>query len=338
MPGMDVFVDEKRFRLVGETQRDGREAFAEDVRAGLTSYPKSIPPQYFYDDEGSRLFEEICGLPEYYLTRTEARILRACGPELVRRLGADPELVELGSGSAEKTRILLEAFLEAHGRLRFIPIDIAGEMLAASSRKLLEEFEGLEVVAILGDYVNALRELIRMDRASRTGSRRLVLWLGSSIGNLTRREAAAFLRTVHDVLEPGDGMLIGVDHRKDKQMLEAAYDDAQGVTARFNRNLLVRIDRELGGQFDSAGFEHRAAYDVEDGRVDMFLVSTRAQAVDVDALSLRVEFEAGETIHTESSYKYSREEIEVLARESSFRLDRSWSDENDRFSLNLFLC
>ena len=333
---VDALVEETRFRLVGARQADVQGDLAADVRAGLTATPKLLYARHFYDAEGSRLFEEICRLPEYYLTRAEAQILGAMAGELVEVFREEPELVELGSGSALKTKTLIRAFLGAYGKLRFVPIDISTEMLEQSSRELVDGFDGLVVDAIASEYLGGLRELTRMDREEHRTSPRLVLWLGSSIGNLGRQQAKDFLHDIHDVVERRDRMLIGLDRRKDAAVLEAAYDDAAGVTAEFNRNILRRINRELGADFDVERFDHRAIYREEEGRVEMHLVSQDDVTVNVSALGLRVDFTAGETIHTESSYKYSDAEIEALAEASEFRIERHWMDEARRFSLVLF--
>jgi len=317
---------ERRLRVVRGAAAPDRSAFARDVADGLSASPKRLPCRWFYDEEGSRLFEEITRLPEYELPRAEREILLARAAELAALLSAAPAVMELGSGSSTKTEILLEAILHRHGRARYLPVDVSESALVPAARRLVEAHPGLEVVAIAGDYEDGLRRLPREPLP------RLVLWLGSNIGNLERSEAAAFLARLRGLLSPGDRILVGIDLRKGRAVLEAAYDDAQGVTARFNLNLLARIDAELGGHFDLRAFRHRALYDEARGRVEMHLVSRRAQRVRIDALGTEVELAEGETIHTENSYKYSPDEIDELARASGLRIERRWLDGDRRFA------
>lgn len=307
-----------------------RSRFAADVRAGLTAARKRLPCCYFYDDEGSRLFEAICELPEYYLTRAEREILLDQAAELASRFRDDPVLIELGSGSAAKTRVVIDALLRRHGRLRYMPIDISRSALEESTAALLQDYPALEIHAVAGDYLDTLQHL-----DAPAGRPRLILWLGSSIGNLDRPDAAAFLRRVRGTMSTGDRVLVGIDLRKDRAVLEPAYDDAQGITARFNLNLLARINRELGGRFDLQRFRHHALYDADAGRIEMYLVSTQDQPVRIEDLELTVPFAAGEAVHTENSYKYSMDEIETLASEAGVRIDEQWLDAGRRFSVNL---
>jgi dimethylhistidine N-methyltransferase len=234
--------------------------------------------------------------------------------------------MELGSGSASKTEILLQAILDRHGRARYLPVDVSESALLASARRLASTHPRLEVVAIAGDYEEGLRRL------PGAPGPRLVAWLGSNIGNLERSEAAAFLGRLRRLLAPGDRILVGIDLRKDRAVLEAAYDDDRGVTARFNLNLLARINAELGGRFDLGAFRHRALYDAARGRVEMHLVSRRAQRVRIDALACEVALARGETIHTENSYKYSLGEIDALAERAALRVERRWLDARERFA------
>ncbi len=306
-------------------------AFARDVRAGLLGYPKSLPCRYFYDAEGSRLFEAICELHEYYLTRAEREILAERGTELALRFPRGTTLVELGSGSAAKTQVLIEALLRCHGTLRYVPVDISGAMLRESAQALLAQYPALDIFAVAGEYQDGLEYLNAV-----AGRPKLILWLGSSIGNLERRDAATFLRHVRDHMHPGDRLLVGIDLRKDRDILLRAYDDASGVTARFNLNLLARINRELGGHFDLTRFRHRAAYDRPTGRIEMYLVSLGPQRVAIDDLGEEARFAADETIHTENSYKYSLAEIDSLAQDAGLSMEGQWFDAGRRFSLNLF--
>jgi len=327
---MKRLTSRRRLTILDLASETHAASFAEAVQAGLTAAPKSIPCRYFYDEEGSKLFEEICTLPEYYLTRAEAEILRQRAGELVTHLPLGATLLELGSGSAAKTRIIIEAFLDRQGTLRYMPIDLSPGMLEKSSRRMVEEYPGLEVRAVVGEYHHGLRR-IRED----SDTAKLILWLGSNIGNLHRLEAAAFLRQVRVGMRPEDRMLVGVDLRKDRAVLERAYDDSRGVTARFNLNLLARINRELGGRFEPEHFRHSAVYAEEIGRIEMYLVSTRQQKVRVEALSLEVHFANEERVHSENSYKYCLAEIDALVSAAGFRLAARWLDRAGRFSVNL---
>jgi len=320
-----------RYKLVETDAQKELASFEDAVRAGLASEPKSIPCRFLYDEQGSQLFEEICDLPEYYLTRAERSILGKYADEIAGLLPSPIALAELGSGSSAKTRLLIEALLRAHGRLRYVPVDISPKILERSTRTLLDDYAALEVCAIASEYREGLRHV-----GAEEGRARLVAWLGSSIGNLTREEASVFLASLHAELATRDRLLVGIDLRKQPDVLLAAYDDDAGVTARFSLNLLARANRELGADFDTAGFRHHAAYDESDGRVQIDLVSLRRQQVRIAKLEATVEFGAGECIHIENAFKYSFEEIDVLAAAAGLRLDRRWLDAEGRFSLNLF--
>ena len=304
---------------------ENRSGFADDVRNGLTAIRKSTPPRWFYDELGSALFEAICRLPEYYLTRAETEILTRSGSAIAAAAGDIEQIVELGSGSARKTRILLDAF--ASRPIEYLPVDIDASTLQKSGRDLIADYPNLTVTASAADFgrpSRALRELRR--------GRTLVLFLGSTIGNLERNDAVVLLRDLRSVLEPGDSLLLGVDLKKDRKVLDAAYDDVLGVTAAFNLNLLQRMNRELGGHFNLENFAHRAFYDEAAGRVEMHLVSLREQTVRIDSLALEIAFAEGETIHTENSWKYDLEGLEALASGSGFRVARSWSDSQGLFT------
>jgi dimethylhistidine N-methyltransferase len=317
---------DERFRMIDTPARQ-RGEFARDVRIGLQATPKRLPCVYFYDSEGSALFEEICALDEYYLTRAEQEILERHAGDIVARTPPGTTLVELGSGSAVKTRLLIAALLLRQGTLRYVPVDVSRVALTESARDLLDRFGALSITAIGGDYQAGVARL-----AAVTAPPRLCVWLGSNVGNFHRPEAAVFLAGVRAALGPGDRVLMGVDLRKHRDTLERAYDDARGVTARFNLNLLARINRELGGTFDLAAFRHRAVYQEAPGRVEMSLVSTREQTVELAALELTLRFAAGEGIHTESSYKYSSDEIDALAAAAGLRVEERWLDEAGRFA------
>jgi dimethylhistidine N-methyltransferase len=276
------------------------------------------------------LFEAICETPEYYLTRAEHEILERRASAIAARFGAPITLAELGSGSARKTRLLIEAFLARHAALRYVPVDISRVALRASAQGLLARYPGLEVCAIASEYHEGLRLL----RAAAEGPK-LVAWLGSNVGNFDRSEAAGFLRRVRRALGDGDRLLLGVDLRKPKGVLEAAYDDARGVTARFTLNLLGRINRELGGRFALPAFAHRARWREDEGKIEIHLVSRERQRVAIAALGLEVGFEKDEAIHVEDSFKYSAAEIEELLKAASLRCEERWLDAQRRFALVL---
>jgi len=305
-------------------------SFAADVRAGLSHHPKTLAAKYFYDELGSTLFEAICKLPEYYLTRAETEILEHHADEIVDCVGTPIELIELGSGSAMKTRYLIDAAFRRQPTLQYRPIDISKSALDESTSALREAYPNLSVDPHADDYLQGLRRLRRDN-----GQRALVLFLGSNVGNFDPAEAERTLHAVSSTLRNGDAVLLGADLKKDPAILHAAYDDPLGVTAAFNKNILLRINRELGGHFDLAAFEHRAVWSAPAGRVEMLLVSTQAQRVPIDRLGMSVVLEAGETIHTESSYKYDAGQIETLARATGFEVVQRWMDSSGGFSSNL---
>jgi L-histidine N-alpha-methyltransferase len=325
---------QERFSLRRAPEERALRTFAEDVRAGLTAHPKVLYPKYFYDELGSRLFEAITALPEYYPTRAEAEILRGHAGEIASAVsgGGPVRLVELGSGDGQKTRLLIEALIARQGELEYLPIDISEAAVEASARELLAAYPELRVTAYVGEYQQALRA-IHPEPPVRT----LVLFLGSTLGNLDPEERPPLLRDVRGLLAPGDAFLLGVDLKQSEDVLIPAYDDALGVTAAFNLNLLGRINRELGGEFDLASFRHRAVYNREAGRIEMHLESRRAQTVAIRSLGIEVSFEEGETIHTESSYKFDRDQIAALAAETGFELRRTWTDSGGRFASNLLV-
>lgn len=318
-----------RLRVLGAPPRDHLAEFARDVRAGLTSPEKTLPSKYLYDDVGSALFERICELPEYYLTRAEQSILERSADAIAEQLDGTAALVELGSGNSRKTALLIDALLRRNGRLHYVPIDISSRILMASAARLLRERPGLEITALAADYESALRRLPR-----EVGGPAAIAWLGSSVGNFDRDAARVFVRRLVQATD-GGALLIGIDMRKRREVLEAAYDDAQGITARFNRNLLERINRELDGRFRPGRFRYEARYDEAAGSVDMRQISTCAQTVRIGALRLDVAFTAGEPIHTERSLKYHHAEIAELARDAEAQVAAQWHDPARRFTLNL---
>jgi L-histidine N-alpha-methyltransferase len=319
-----------RYTLLAQSHEAFSDNFANDVRTGLTASPKYLLCRYLYDAQGSKLFEEICHLPEYYLTRTERHILADHADEIAQLFGEEVALVELGSGSASKTRLLIEALLRHRSKLRFVPVDISLSILEESSQALLEQYREVEIAAIVGQFHDGLARLNKI-----VACPKLLLFLGSSLGNFERQEAIRFLELVHEVMTEKDRLLIGIDLRKHPSILEPAYDDAQGVTARFNLNLLARINRELEGNFNLAGFRHRAVYNAEAGRMEMYLDSLCDQTVPIHRLALDVHFTEGEAIHTENSYKYSLAEIGALAEAAGFGIERQWLDAEKRFSVNI---
>jgi dimethylhistidine N-methyltransferase len=301
------------------------ERLREDVLAGLALPQKSIPPKYFYDEQGCRLFEAICELPEYYLTQTETAILRRNIADIAQFVGPDAQLIEYGSGVQAKTRILIQAL---QTRL-YVPIDIATDTLRASSNELAGRFPWLNVVGVCADYTRplALPEFVGVPIR-----RKAVFFPGSTVGNFTPAEALQFLRQAHRTVGAGGALLIGVDLEKDKATLDAAYADSQGVTARFNLNLLQRINRELGADFQVNRFRHKAFYDPVQGRVEMHLESLVSQIVDV--AGQRFDFAPGETIHTEISCKYSVAEFQELGRRAGFSPEKVWTDPEQLFSVH----
>jgi L-histidine Nalpha-methyltransferase len=321
-----------RFELIEVPRSSGAPSFAQDVVAGLTASPKQLPAKYHYDDVGSALFDAITLLPEYYLTRAETEILREWGWQIVRTLDAPIDFLELGSGSAVKTRLLIDEALRVQGRLRYSPIDISKEALRNSSASLVDAYPGLSVRAYAGDYFDVLHsKALRFDR------RVLAMFMGSNIGNYEPGEAKRILSLIGDALRPGDGLLLGTDLKKAPKTLERAYDDPVGITASFNRNVLARINREFDGDFDVKSFDHRAFYDAERGSIDSFLEARRASSVDLRRLDFHVDFSAGERIHTESAYKFTKDDVGKLAASAGFDLGAVWYDRERRFSVNLLV-
>jgi L-histidine N-alpha-methyltransferase len=306
---------------------DMQAALRDDVRTGLTAAPKRLPPKWFYDERGSQLFEEITRLPEYYPTRREREILGARADAIAELVQADT-LVELGSGSSEKTRLLLDA-MRATGRLdRFVPFDVSEAFLREAAEAVAGEYPGLHVHGVVGDFDHHLGLLPR-------GGRRLVAFLGGTIGNLVPDERARFLDQVVGGLAPGDAFLLGTDLVKDIGRLEAAYDDKKGVTAEFNRNVLRVMNRELGADFDLDAFEHVAFFDTVNEWIEMRLRSTVAQTVTVPVLDLTVDFAAGEELHTEISAKFRREGVEAELAAAGLKLAHWWTDRHGDFALSL---
>ena len=303
--------------------------FQRDVRDGLTAPRKSLPPRWFYDDLGSALFDAICFLPEYYVMRAEADVLTAHRHEIVDAFGRNVRLVELGSGAARKTRLLFDVLTRRQAEVEYVPVDVDGGMLERIARELQTEYANLRVRPVSSDFT---RPSAALAAAGPSDARTVVLFLGSTIGNLDPDAAVAMLRDLREGLRPGDAFFLGADLRKSRDVLEPAYDDPLGITAAFNLNLLVRINRELGGHFALNAFRHHSFYDEVHGRIEMHLVSTRAQSVRIDALDLDIEFAEGETIHTESSYKHDDATLAALAAGSGFSIERRWTDSRGWFA------
>ena len=299
-----------------------------DVIYGLTQPQKSLPPRYFYDDKGSQLFEQICELPEYYPTRTEAAILQRCAEEVVRATGMC-ELVELGSGSATKTRLLLNAYQNLQRPLRYLPIDVSAGILEASAKQLLADYPLLQVQGLVGTYEQALQQLEPASEA------RMILFLGSTLGNFSQSECDRFFAQVSAALSRGDYFLLGVDLQKPKEILEAAYNDSQGVTAAFNLNVLSHLNRRFSGNFDLELFEHQAFYNESASQVEMHLVSRRSHTVFLADLDLTIEFAAGETILTEISRKFDWQKMQGYLQTWGLVPKGNWSDRSYPFGLLL---
>lgn len=292
------------------------------VLAGLAQRRKRLPPKLFYDADGSALFDAITTLPEYYPTRTEISLLRRHGEEMAGLLGSDVQVIELGSGSDVKIRVLLDAL----GPKSYMPVDISGAHLLRAATAIARDYPDLDVHALCADYTRALA----LPEAG--GLRRAAFFPGSSIGNFEPAQAVALLRGIAGLLGPGGRLIVGVDLKKDPAVLHAAYNDSRGVTGAFNRNLLTRINRELGADFHLDAFEHRAFYDSERGRIEMHLVARTAQRVRIDGH--RFAFAPGESIHTENSYKYGVAEFQSLAATAGYTGERVWQDEDRLFSVH----
>lgn len=299
-------------------------AFARDLVTALESEPRSISPKYFYDSRGSALFDDICGLPEYYLTRTELQILKSQAPEIAEYMGERAEIVEFGAGSCAKVRLLLEAMERP---ARYLPIDISSEHLSVSAAALAQDYPSLEIRPIAADYTQRMV----LPAPATGGGQRVGFFPGSTIGNFTPEEALRFLRMAAQVLR-GGALLLGADLVKDPAVLHAAYNDAQGVTAAFNLNLLARANRELGTEFDLQQFAHYAFYNAPRQRIEMHLLSRRAQTVRLCGRNFA--FAEGQTLHTENSYKFTVPGLRALAQQAGFEPGPVWTDPERLFSLH----
>lgn len=300
-----------------------------EVLAGLSQPQKSLPCKLFYDEIGSRLFDEICRVPEYYPTRTELSIMQDSAAEMATALGPRPLIVEYGSGSSLKTRLLLDALPEARG---YVPIDISSEHLLRAAQALGSAYPHLTVQPVCADYT---RPFTLPPLPREPGDRVVAYFPGSTVGNFDPEQAVAFLESMRATCGPGSGLLIGVDLKKDPAVLHAAYNDAAGVTAAFNLNLLRRLNRDLGADFDPAAFFHYAFYQPMFGRMEMHLISRRVQTIDLGG-GQRVQFDEGESIHTESSYKYTLQGFRALAARAAYRHVQTWTDPRQWFGLLYF--
>lgn len=307
-----------------ELSNDGQE-----VIEGLSQSPKSIPCRYFYDDFGSALFEQICDLPEYYPTRTEQSILESCASEIAQLTGAC-ELIELGSGSSRKTRLLLDAYSQLNSPLRYCPIDVSTGILKTSALDLLQEYPNLEICGVAGTYEQALAQLPTPDLTPR-----LLIFLGSTLGNLEEQECTQFLTQIRQALQPGEYFLVGVDLQKSPEVLEAAYNDSKGVTAAFNLNMLRHVNRAFQGNFALDQFVHRAFYNAIAHQIEMHLVSLQPQMVTLESLKFQVTLQAGESLRTEISRKFHLPTFSTVLAAQGLRSLRIWTDPQDWFALLL---
>ncbi len=312
------------------------EEMATAVRDGLATRPRHLPPWLFYDEVGSRLFDEITCRPEYYLTRTERTILTAHADTMIAHAssGRCLRIIELGAGSADKTRLLLKAAVARQHSVVYEPVDVSPTALEAARLRIESEIDGVIVTPRVMDYTHGDRRALHLDPAPQ-GECRLVLYIGSSIGNFEPAAARRLLRRVRASLNPGDSLLLGVDLVKDEATLLAAYDDCAGVTAEFNLNILARLNRELDADFYLESFEHRAVWNPEESRMEMHLVSRIAQSVWLRALNLQIDFAQGETIHTENSYKYAPGQTEAMLDEAGFAPARTFTDDQRWFNVSL---
>jgi L-histidine Nalpha-methyltransferase len=301
---------------------------AADVMDGLFRTPKSLPPKLLYDDQGSALFEQITCLPEYYPTRTEAAILRTHAEEICSRLGRNVSVAELGAGTATKTRILLRSLLGRQSKVNYFPLDVSAAALQIAKDEVERELESVRVHPHVGDF----EDLTFLERQAPP---RLVLYIGSSIGNLERDHAISLLQNVATHLSSGDQLLLGADLVKDSDILHAAYNDGAGVTASFNKNLLVRINRELGAHFEPDTFSHISFWNRTASRMELHLESVIPQSVRIDALDMALRFHEGERIHTENSYKYTLESLESLLNHGGFEVEHTWTDPLSWFAVTL---
>ncbi|MGH9498763.1 MAG: L-histidine N(alpha)-methyltransferase [Terriglobales bacterium] len=304
-------------------------SFAEDVERGLSSFPKTLPCKLFYDQAGSALFEQITSLPEYYLTRTELEILTDRSAQIAKEVRPGVTIVELGSGTATKTTTLLQAFAARQLRVPYVPVDISPAALAEARKRVESEFSRVSVRPVVADFSHGFGFLRTIP------GRKLVLYLGSSIGNFDPNPAVEMLTQIRSQLSTGDALLLGTDLVKDPAILVPAYDDSRGVTEQFDKNILARLNRELGANFDLGCFRHLAIWNSRESRMEIYLESLRSQVVDIGLLNMRIPFANGERIHTENSYKYTMPMVREMLESAGFSLDATWFDHRTWFALHL---
>ena len=318
-----------RIDLIESPQTRREQAFCSAVAEGLSKSQKRLPCRYFYDLIGSQLFEQICDLPEYYLTRTEQTILENHAPNIIQSIGHETAMVEFGSGNSVKTRLLVDAALDCQERLHYIPIDISSKFLKNAARALIDDYDRLSITAIAAEYTDALSLIPDHDQPH------LFLFIGSNIGNFNQSEAIAFITQIRQQMTPPDRLLVSFDLEKSHQIIEAAYNDATGVTAAFNKNLLTRINRELDADFVLAQFEHFAPFLKTRSRIEMRLISQCPQKVYIKKLKKEFTFQKGEYIHTEHSHKYTFEAFSQICNAAGLAIEQQWRDEREWFAIAL---
>lgn len=316
----------RRFQLVEISRVDLRNRFIQSVRKGLSGRPRSLPSFLFYDERGSKLFEAICELPEYYPFRTERKILQTYANEIISEIPRTRTVIELGSGNASKTRFILQALTQQHERIHYLPLDIDPSAIKSSAPSLLKLFPEITLTGLVGEYHDCFQAIDHWSHPPR-----LVLWLGSNIGNLEPDDAIQFLQHLRRVLGPEDTLLIGFDRDKDPSIILPAYNDAQGITEQFNKNILYRINQELGGNFVISQFKHLAVYNHKLHRIEMYLESIADQTVHIKDLDMTLEFLKGERIHTENSYKFTDEMINEIITRAGWSIHKQWTDPDNWF-------
>ena len=318
-----------RLRYFKPESSKSKKTFAEEISRSLNQKEKSISPKFFYDIKGSELFDEICDLPEYYLTRTETNLLKTIGTDLEHFISDDMRLVELGSGSAVKTRLLLNVLTNIQNRTEYFPIDIS-DILQESSQKLLDDYENLSITGIIDTYEGGLEFVEKYDEKPN-----LIAFLGSSFGNFAPEFGFAFLQKISSIMKNNDLFFIGLDLIKDKEILEKAYDDSKGITANFNLNVLSRINDELNANFVLSQFAHHSLYNEKEQRIEMYLRSLEDQKIEIKKADLQLDLQKDELIHTEHSHKYSISQIENIMHKAGFKIEKIWQDTNKPYALFL---
>ena len=327
--GYRHFEINSRLRYFKPESNKTKKTFAEEISRSLNQKQKSISPKFFYDIKGSELFDKICNLPEYYLTRTETKLLKTIGSELQSFLLDDMRLVELGSGSAIKTRLLLDVLTNIQNKTEYFPIDIS-DILQESSQKILEDYENLSITGVIDTYEGGLDFIEKYDNKPN-----LIAFLGSSFGNFTPEFGFAFLQKISSIMKRNDLFFIGLDLVKDKEVLENAYDDSKGITANFNLNVLSRINDELHANFDLSKYVHHSLYNEIEQRIEMYLRSLKEQKVEIKKADLQLHIEKDELIHTEYSHKYSVTQIDKIMHKAGFKIEKIWKDKNKPYALIL---